>query len=793
MKKYLVLILSLTYAVLGFWQPVHAQQRITDKVKQEYAKLPNTAISSLLHATDEDEKTFFLYNENVGLFIGYGGYWDVQAVLSDKAVPFTIKAVADKEDTYQLTSNRGGNLGFNNGNYSGRLDIQRFFVDMTEDYASGTNTQMKLTSATVDGKSGYTITVVPSGCTKYDDQHDYTWMNNQTYYLYPGVKEDNVVVPEQLSWLNLSEIDANFVWKILTLKQLKSLFLNADASEADPAYANFYVKDADFGRKSQNIRYWIFGYDNAANPELFNNYTINDNPTNIASKYSKSNNVYDHYWVTNGYQSEMGDIAGEKVSADEAGKTIEGVEVSEGAYWHHYFGGYIACHLLGNNCQIRQTIHDLPGGWYEVMANGFSATTTDGNAQLFAVGSSKDATTAISQKYKDEEHLTALGYQVLKDFPTVFNSQYRVADFDKLSSMSESFVQAAKEANNGNHGKLVRVYVPEGGMLTIGARTYGLADTDWSTVDQFQVRYLGEISQELLLDEYTDHVDYLNDQYNNPQKVEGKKWNLHLRRTFNVGKWNSLVLPVSMTAAAVKAAFGNDAKLSSLETGAVDADKDSYQNTIYFTSVNLNDNDATAIQEGKLYIIKPTNKMPTKAENGLETKEWTGTSYKVSMDDYYTIPGVEFNKKGITYKKELITESAIDGTKLDGGTISFTGLYYNSDKENVMTGENYSLNAKNGRWAYISKKSYPSKGFRGWLHLNKVSAEAAKTIKFNINGVEEYNADGTTTGIDGLDINECFPQIAQRIYNLNGQLVGTSTANLPAGIYIVSGKKIIVK
>ena len=101
----------------------------------------------------------------------------------------------------------------------------------------------------------------------------------------------------------------------------------------------------------------------------------------------------------------------------------------------------------------------------------------------------------------------------------------------------------------------------------------------------------------------------------------------HLRRTFNVGKWNSLVLPVSMTAAAVKATFGND---------------------------------ATAIQEGKLYIIKPTNKMPTKAENG-------------------------------------------------------------------------------------------------------------------------------------LDINECFPQITQRIYNLNGQLVGTSIANLPAGIYIVSGKKIIVK
>lgn len=765
-----------------------AQSRITDKVKAEYVKLPNTSISSLLSATDEDEKTFYLYNESAGQFIGYGGYWDVQAVMSDKAVPFTIKAVDGKEDTYQLTSNRGGNLAFNNGNYSGIWDAPRFFVDMKEDYNGTTNTQLKMVSAKVGNVEGYTMTVVPSGCSKYDDKHDYTWMNGETYYLYPDASPENVVVPELLGWLNLAEINERFVWKILTLKQLKSLFENADASEADPAYATFYIKDADFGRKSNNIRYWVYGY---ADPyELFNNYEQNTTPAKIAESYKSSTNTYEKYWVTNGYMSEQGGKDDEKITSDKT--TLEDGTTGEvGAYWHHYFGGYISCHMLGNNCQIRQTIHDLLGGWYEVMANGFTTTQGGGSAQLFALGSSADATTAPtvkSNKFTGNSNAAADKYQVFNgDWSKIkTNSQYQVADFDKIASMPETFVKASKEVNDGTHGKLVRVYVPDGGMLTIGARTYGLEAEDWSTVDKFQVRYLGEISQELLLDERTDHVDYLNDQY--AKRVEGKKWTLYLHRDLNVGKWNSLVLPVSMTAAAVKATFGNDTKLSSLETGAVDKDKD--PNTIYFTKVNLNNNDDIAIQEGKLYIINPTVKMPTHPKD--ETKTFKGTNYRVEMEDYYTVPGVEFNKNGITYKPELLTEKTIEGAKDDGGTITFTGLYYNSGTDAVMTGENYSINAKNGRWAYISKKEYPSKGFRGWLHLNKTSTTAtAKPITFNINGVEEYEVGGSATDIEGLEIDKMV-NAPQRVYNLNGQMMGTSIKNLSAGIYIVNGKKIVI-
>lgn len=49
-------------------------------------------------------------------------------------------------------------------------------------------------------------------------------------------------------------------------------------------------------------------------------------------------------------------------------------------------------------------------------------------------------------------------------------------------------------------------------------------------------------------------------------------------------------------------------------------------------------------------------------------------------------------------------------------------------------------------------------------------------------------------GTDGINQMEMVKQSLQgMVYNLNGQLVGTSTDGLDKGVYIVNGKKIIVK
>ena len=49
-----------------------------------------------------------------------------------------------------------------------------------------------------------------------------------------------------------------------------------------------------------------------------------------------------------------------------------------------------------------------------------------------------------------------------------------------------------------------------------------------------------------------------------------------------------------------------------------------------------------------------------------------------------------------------------------------------------------------------------------------------------------------TTGISRSTTAEARPMVS-RVYNLNGQYVGASLSGLPKGIYIVNGRKVVVK
>ena len=49
-------------------------------------------------------------------------------------------------------------------------------------------------------------------------------------------------------------------------------------------------------------------------------------------------------------------------------------------------------------------------------------------------------------------------------------------------------------------------------------------------------------------------------------------------------------------------------------------------------------------------------------------------------------------------------------------------------------------------------------------------------------------SDGNTTGISSISYND-----SKEVYDLSGRKVGTSTSRLPKGIYIVNGRKVVVK
>ena len=82
------------------------------------------------------------------------------------------------------------------------------------------------------------------------------------------------------------------------------------------------------------------------------------------------------------------------------------------------------------------------------------------------------------------------------------------------------------------------------------------------------------------------------------------------------------------------------------------------------------------------------------------------------------------------------------------------------------------------------------KGLRGWIETG--IGNTSKSLIFNIDGVDEEEV---STGIDGLFVNgaETNTSISKTgVYSLSGQKI-SDNINLPKGIYIVNGRKMIVK
>lgn len=260
----------------------------------------------------------------------------------------------------------------------------------------------------------------------------------------------------------------------------------------------------------------------------------------------------------------------------------------------------------------------------------------------------------------------------------------------------------------------------------------------------------------------------------------------------NPGTWNSLVLPIDLNVGQVKSIFGDQVHISKF-FGA----REDHPQRIVFDPITAdrNDPDAIAIEAGKLYLVKPT------AEGGMlkdqAVKTFNKDGYNISVKDYYTIVGVTFKKKSEiadnAYSGRVMGDTGSEefGTKQQ---VQFVGTYVKCFDTNNIPANSYVLNGNNvggtaGLWYYRTVPTN-TKGFRGWLQ--SVKGQASKVFEYEIEGVVEQ-VNGNATAIDGI---EAAQQHSANIYNLNGQLVrqcATSTEGLPSGLYIVGGKKLVVK
>lgn len=225
----------------------------------------------------------------------------------------------------------------------------------------------------------------------------------------------------------------------------------------------------------------------------------------------------------------------------------------------------------------------------------------------------------------------------------------------------------------------------------------------------------------------------------------GNQYNVTLNRTFGANKWYSVVLPFSVSQKQMKSVFGDGVKVL-------------HYSDVTGTDLNLFEHFYQMIVGGTPVLVKPSQKV-------------TNPVFK-----------------NVTLTSKTVVDIENTGFKC-------TGSWNNVD----FPAYSYFIDAKtNSFYLYDPTKvetntEKPHAGaFRSWIISTSTNPSEAAQLTMHINGIEEQ---GETTAIwNAISGNDDAEVASKGIYSLSGQKMNAAdTSSLPKGIYIVNGKKFIVK
>lgn len=333
----------------------------------------------------------------------------------------------------------------------------------------------------------------------------------------------------------------------------------------------------------------------------------------------------------------------------------------------------------------------------------------------------------------------------------------------------------AYEPDESFHRVRVYVNVGEDGTLKLGVKKKGMKGRVY--VDNFGLYYIGQNA--IGLDAYQRDVDAVD--HNKYQQ----SYTFHLSRKFVLSEpendkwnWNAITLPMDVSGSQITETFGEDAKLCKLE-GVNPLNKDQ----ILFTPVDLTDYSKPAIERGGCYLICVTNAPDPESEYG-EGKEYSfivkSEGDAVVSKDMVFPYGNIYNIEGVSCPEGMVTpdNSTVEVT---GGKLSYTYFYHRPEY------------APAGSYVMSGGKMYhiPNNwtGLLGTCWYITDLSQDGKTLQLMVNG------EGGTTDINGIVTELPGDNAHEGVYNINGQKVadGTSLKNLPKGIYIMNGKKYVIK
>lgn len=722
--------------------------------------------------SDANGKTVYLYNVGTKQYLGKGGRWGTEATMNVEGTPFMLTYGSG---TFTLTSKVKQEGGDSNGKLTlmdgttstSQYDKFRYFVDGNVTAAAN-----HTFTATGSVEEGYTLSITSASGTG-------STMAGKTFYLFAEAAYGHVSPRLATATSPMLGIPADSTayskWVIVTEDQRKDAFKTVNNAHVAAVNATFLMSDFDFARNDNSCSEWKTGATSTENPTGTLSYEGNKvcKPTD-AEGYT--------YYLGNGY--------------DERNYTtdpITGETMTVGENRQQSYGGAWTANIHGARGSVVQTIpakNMIKEGWYRISCVGFT-TTTKGIARLFAASGKGNNTTGSGATAQSEKFAIANLHRIdAATGPATYVAASKLLDTPNVNTFDASvkvYVSPTNEAETP--------YETLSFGIQVGSAADETQDADpkaWTCFDNFKIEYLGTPPNDLILDEDQTDGGYIKAQAQDDDKTLQKSI-VYLHRTMNTDKWNSLVLPISLTVGQVKSIFGDQVHISEFK-GAIDAN---HPQRIIFDPITAdrNDPDAIAIEAGKLYLVKPTADGGMPQEQTEKTFTYNGNT--ISVTDYYTIVGVTFKKKSEIADDAYSGRVMGDTGSEEYGTaqqVQFVGTYVKCFTNDLIPANSYVLNGNNvggttGLWYYRTVPT-KTKGFRGWLQ--SVNGQASKVFEYEIEGVVEQ-VNGNTTAIDGI---EAAQQHSANIYNLNGQLVrqgATSTEGLPSGLYIVGGKKLVVK
>lgn len=733
-------------------------------------------------------KVFFLYNVKTGKFLNAGGYWGTHVSLKDYPLSLWAETHTYGNQTLiDFVQNLETGVGKYLGWMSGSDTDEGVFIDRKQDETTHYGWVFVPQN---DGKNTYKIYTYATNAPSSSTTKYYLCANGDE------TDQDKNCGAFSKSYIDSNNYDAYSTWRVLSMQQIYDLITEQSSDNMTSALDLSYRLDCPgFSRGDKDITVWkVSNFSTGTNGEwrfglekLYNthNTLTGTGESTKLNKYDKNN------------------------LSSSTPYTFDGKTYTELENYQRHLGKYFCADAKNMRGAIYQDVEIKAPGSYVVECKGYSTTK---KAKIFASWFAQDGTEDKALLHQNV--LNQVSYMSTAEQNTLHvseqNMDYAGKNFyGKRKYINTVLVQVpeSKKQSDGKYGKI------RFGLI-IGDdqndKTVKEADNEWTVFDDFRLLYASdEKGSDLILDEDRDNLDYLklSNTYKNTV--------LHLNKTFTKDKWNSFVLPVDLKRDQFRQAFGANARLAKLFKLT--------SSEIQFQTIDMDamTDNGVVLEAYTPYIIFPTKihtdgtKVSPAYKATLTKTEGVSTPQEVIVKaNHYDIPNVTFNTNSenkndlsnmdlSTWTTKQMYSVTGDGTMEAHGTFARTfGTAATQDKNGVYNfNNNYDIISgrddlkgsyffDKGNLYYSSKRVRGLRGFSCWF--KPVNSSEPTKLNLYIDGV----ANGTT-GIDEVAFGDEEPtgKAAKGIYNMNGQLVsnGSDTTNLPAGIYIVNGKKCVVK